>query len=203
MRRDLLVTATARRPEFVEGLDSIQASTVPAEWSSRALHEVRRAVTLIAGDGIEIGRGPVRFVMDPATAERLNLSTADASAHRLEIDAATPMWPGSVDVTSIWSPTSSASTPRPSSSSPPRMVTSQSSPTPFPAAPWRPSSGDCVQSRRPDPLAAEPVKRAPSWGASTRHVGGDPGDSGGFLVQLRTAIASLDCWSSRPANPTA
>lgn len=81
--------------EFVEGLDSIQASTghsfpVPAEWSSRDLREVRRAVALLDGDAIKMGRGPARIVMDPAAAERLNLSAADASAHRLEVDAATP-----------------------------------------------------------------------------------------------------------------
>lgn len=81
--------------EFVEGLDRIQANSghsfaVPAEWNSRDLHELRRAVALIAGDAVKIGQGPARIVMDRATAERFQLSAVDAPAHRIEIDAATP-----------------------------------------------------------------------------------------------------------------
>jgi hypothetical protein len=81
--------------EFVEGLDRIQGATghsfpVPAVWTSRDLHEVRLAMTLLAGDAIKVGRGPARFVMDPHVAERLRTASATAPGHRLEIEASTP-----------------------------------------------------------------------------------------------------------------
>lgn len=81
--------------EFVEGLDRIQSSTghsfpTPPQWTSRDLHEVRRAVALLAGESVKVGRGPARIVMDPGDAERFKQSTASAPAHRLEVDATTP-----------------------------------------------------------------------------------------------------------------
>ncbi|NYI44959.1 hypothetical protein BJ993_002039 [Nocardioides aromaticivorans] len=81
--------------EFVEGLDRIQSSTghsfpTPAEWSSRDLLAVRRAVTLLAGGAVKVGRGPARIVMEPDAAARFQESTASAPAHRLEVDAAAP-----------------------------------------------------------------------------------------------------------------
>lgn len=81
--------------EFVEGLDRIQCATghsfpVPRQWTSRDLHEVRRAVTLLAGGAIKVGRGPVTFVMDPDVAERLRNASPTAPGHRLEMEAGTP-----------------------------------------------------------------------------------------------------------------
>lgn len=80
--------------EFIESLQRVQEALaepfeVPAAWTGADLVEARRAVRLLAGERVRIGRGPVQFTMDAAAAASFS-EALGGQVHSIALSASEP-----------------------------------------------------------------------------------------------------------------